>query len=120
MEEARARLEARRAATAAMRADFNAAQSNEPPHRARAGAHAEPRQNDFVSRRELDEAQAAHETAAAVLDATQRRLAQTEGDIQQAEAELPPACSASSNPGRRWRSRAGRSRARRGRATRWP
>ncbi len=88
VEEARARLEARRAATAAMRADVNAAQSNERRTARELDRMRSLVKNDFVSRRELDEAQAAHETAAAVLDATQRRLAQTEGDIQQAEAEL--------------------------------
>ena len=88
VEEARARLEARRAATAAMRADVNAAQSNERRTARELERMRSLVKNDFVSRRELDEAQAAHETATAVLDATQRRLAQTEGDIQQAEAEL--------------------------------
>ncbi|HUF90733.1 MAG TPA: HlyD family secretion protein [Candidatus Limnocylindria bacterium] len=88
VEEARARLEARRAATDAMRADVAAAESSER----RAARELERMRSlvkdDFVSRRELDEAQAAHETASAVREATQRRLAQTEKDIQQAEAEL--------------------------------
>lgn len=88
VEEARARVEARRAATAAMRADVAAAQSSERRTARELERMRSLVKNDFVSRRELDDAQAAHETAAAVLEATQRRLAQTEKDIQQAEAEL--------------------------------
>ena len=87
VEEARARLEARRAATAAMRADVNAAQSNE--RRARASSSA---RGGLVKTTSCPVASWTRrrraQTAAAVLDATQRRLAQTEGDIQQAEAEL--------------------------------
>jgi membrane fusion protein, multidrug efflux system len=88
VEEARARLEARRAATAAMRSDVAAAQSNERRTARELERMRSLVKNDFVSRRELDEAQAAHETASAVLEATQRRVAQTEKDTQQAEAEL--------------------------------
>jgi membrane fusion protein, multidrug efflux system len=88
VEEARARVEARRAATAAMRADVTAAQASERRTARELERMSSLVKNDFVSRRELDDAQAAHETAVAVLEATQRRLAQTEKDIQQAEAEL--------------------------------
>src|SRR3989304_4819413 len=41
--------------------------------------------SDLVARRDFDRAEAAHETATAVVEATQRRLAQTERGIQQAQ-----------------------------------
>jgi membrane fusion protein (multidrug efflux system) len=88
VEEARARLEAKRAAAAARRAEVAAAAS---AHR-KATRDLERMQllmkNDLVARREYDDALAASETAAAVLDAAHRRLAETEKEIQQLEAEL--------------------------------
>jgi membrane fusion protein (multidrug efflux system) len=44
--------------------------------------------NDYVSRREHDDAMAALETAVANLEAVERRLAQTEKEVQQTEAEM--------------------------------
>jgi membrane fusion protein (multidrug efflux system) len=44
--------------------------------------------NDYVSRREHDDAESAMETTAAAVEAAQRRLAQSERETQQAEAEL--------------------------------
>ena len=88
VEEARARLEARRSATDAMRADISGAQST---HR-QAGRELERVRSllktELVARREYDVAESAHETAAATVEALQRRMAQSEREIQQAEAEL--------------------------------
>src|SRR5437667_19458 len=88
VEESRARLEARRSATDAMRADISGAQST---HR-QAGREIERVRSllktELVARREYDVAEAAHETAAATVEALQRRMAQSEREIQQAEAEL--------------------------------
>lgn len=86
--EARARLEAKRAATGAMRADLVGAQSAQRE----AGRELERQRallrSDLVARRDFDRAEAAHETVTAVVEATRRRLIQTEQEIQQAEAEL--------------------------------
>jgi membrane fusion protein (multidrug efflux system) len=88
VDEARARLESKRAAAAAMRADVAAAQSA----RRKAVRDLERMQalmkNDYVSRREHDDAQAAFETATANQEAAERRLSQTEKEVQQTEAEM--------------------------------
>jgi len=88
VDEARARLESRRSAAAAMKAEVAAAHSAQR----KAGRDLERMQllmkNDYVSRREYDDAGAALETANANADAAERRLAQTEKEVQQAEAEL--------------------------------
>jgi membrane fusion protein (multidrug efflux system) len=44
--------------------------------------------NDYVSRREHDEAQAAFETTGAMVQAMQRRVTQAEREVQQTEAEV--------------------------------
>jgi len=84
----RARLEARRSATDAMRADIAGAQST---YR-QAGRELERvrslLKSDLVARRDYDQAEAAYETAGATVEALQRRMAQSEREIQQAEAEL--------------------------------
>jgi membrane fusion protein (multidrug efflux system) len=88
VEEARARLEARRAATDAMRADVSGAQST---HRQTTRELERVRsllKTDLVARREYDQAESANETAAATVEALQRRMAQAEREVQQAEAEL--------------------------------
>jgi membrane fusion protein (multidrug efflux system) len=87
-DESRARLESRRAAAAAMKAEVSAAQSAQ-----RKAARDLERmkllmKNDYVSRREYDDAVAALETADANLEAAQLRLAQTEKEVQQFQAEL--------------------------------
>ena len=74
VEESRARLEARLAATDAMRADVAGAQSL--------------LKSDLIARRDFDKAESAYETAGATVDALQRRMGQSEREIQQAEAEL--------------------------------
>src|SRR5262249_31752254 len=88
VDEARARLEARRAATDAMRADLAGGRRT---HR-QAGRELERvksrLKSDLVARRDYDQAEAAHETAGATVEALQRRMAQSEREIQQAEAEL--------------------------------
>jgi membrane fusion protein (multidrug efflux system) len=88
VDESRARLESRRAAAAAMKAEVAAARS---AHR-KATRDLDRMQllmkNDYVSRREHDDALAALETAEANLEAAERRLAQTQTEIQAAEAEL--------------------------------
>ena len=86
--ESRARLEARRSATDAMRAEIAGAQST---YR-QAGRELERvkslLKNDLVARRDYDQAEAAYETAGATVEALQRRMAQSEREIQQAQAEL--------------------------------
>ncbi|MFI5327880.1 MAG: HlyD family secretion protein [Candidatus Rokuibacteriota bacterium] len=88
VDEARARVEARRAAAAAMKAELTAAQAAQ-----RKAARDLERmkllmKNDYVSRREHDDAVAALETAEANLEAAERRLVQTEKEVQQFQAEL--------------------------------
>jgi membrane fusion protein, multidrug efflux system len=88
VDESRARLDSRRAAAAAMKAEVAAAQSAQ-----RKAARDLERmkllmKNDYVSRREHDDAVAALETADANLEAVQLRLAQTEKEVQQFQAEL--------------------------------
>lgn len=86
--EAEARLEARRAAAAAVRAELDAALT---AHR-KAGRDLERMQalmrDDFVSRREHDDAEAALETAAANLEAARRRFVQAQREAEQVVAEL--------------------------------
>ena len=88
VEESRARLEARRAATDAMRADVAGAQST---HRQAARELERSRsllKSELVARRDFDVAESAYETAGSTVDALQRRMTQTEREVQQAEAEL--------------------------------
>jgi membrane fusion protein (multidrug efflux system) len=88
VEEARARLEARRAATEAMRADVSGAQTT---HRQAARELERVRSllsTELVARRDFDVAEAAHETAAATVQALQRRMTQAEREVQQSEAEV--------------------------------
>ncbi|HYS18140.1 MAG TPA: HlyD family secretion protein [Candidatus Binatia bacterium] len=88
VDESRARLEARRSATDAMRADVNGSQST---YR-QAGRELERvrslLKSDLVARREFDQAESAFETAGSTVEALQRRMAQAEREVQQAEAEL--------------------------------
>jgi membrane fusion protein, multidrug efflux system len=86
--ETRARLESRRAATAALRAELTAAESLQRRavrelERSRALV-----KNDYVARREYDDAESALEAANAAVEAAQRRLAAADKDALQAEAEL--------------------------------
>ena len=86
--EAQARLESRRAAASASRADVTAAESAQRKARRDLERMQLLMKNDYVSRREHDDAMAALEAADAVLEATRRRLTALEKEVQQTEAEL--------------------------------
>jgi membrane fusion protein (multidrug efflux system) len=88
VDEARARLESKRAAVMAMRADVAAAQSAERKAARDLERMKALMKNDYVSRREHDDALAALETATANLEAVERRMSQTEKEVQQTEAEM--------------------------------
>jgi membrane fusion protein (multidrug efflux system) len=88
VDEARARLESKRAAAMAMRADVTAAQSTQRKAVRDLDRMKALMKNDYVSRREHDDALAALETVTANLEAVERRLAQTEKEVQQTEAEM--------------------------------
>ena len=88
VDEARARLESKRAAALAMRADVAASQSAQRKAVRDLDRMKALMKNDYVSRREHDDALAALETVTANLEAVERRLAQTEKEVQQTEAEM--------------------------------
>jgi membrane fusion protein (multidrug efflux system) len=88
VDEARARLESKRAAALAMRAEVTAAQSAQRKAVRDLDRMKVLMKNDYVSRREHDDALAALETANANLEAIERRLVQTEKEVQQTEAEM--------------------------------
>ena len=79
---------AKRAAAAAMKAEMTAAQSAQRKAARDLDRMQLLMKNDYVSRREHDDALAALETADANLEAAERRLAQTEKEVQQVQAEL--------------------------------
>jgi membrane fusion protein (multidrug efflux system) len=87
-DEVRARLESKRAAAAASRADVAAAESNQRKARRDLDRMQQLMKNDYVSRREHDDAVAALENADAALEASRRRLAAIEKEVQQTEAEV--------------------------------
>src|SRR4029453_3885346 len=88
VEESRARLEARRSATDAMHADVAGAKATQR----QAGRELERArsllQSDLVARRDFDQAESAYETAGATRPALERRLAQTQREMQRGEAGL--------------------------------
>src|SRR6185295_11255233 len=86
--EVRARLESKRAAAAASRADVTAAESTMRKARRDLDRMQQLMKNDYVSRREHDDAVAALENAEALLEASRRRLGAIEQEVQQAEAEV--------------------------------
>jgi membrane fusion protein, multidrug efflux system len=88
VDETRARLEAKRAAAAASRADVTAAESAQRKARRDLERMQALMKNDYVSRREFDDATAALEVADATLEAVRRRLSSLEKEIQQTEAEV--------------------------------
>jgi membrane fusion protein (multidrug efflux system) len=88
VDEARARLEAKRAAAAASRADVTAAESLQRKTRRDLDRMQALMKNDYVSRREHDDAMAALEAADAALEAARRRLSSFEKEVQQTEAEV--------------------------------
>jgi membrane fusion protein, multidrug efflux system len=88
VDESRARLEARRSAVGAATAEVAAAESTVRKTGLEIERMRRLMKNDYVSRREHDDAQAASENAVAMHEAARRRLAQTEQEVQQAQAEL--------------------------------
>ena len=88
VDEARARLESKRAAAAASRADVTAAESAQRKAVRDLDRMKQLMKNDYVSRREYDDALAAFENSEAVLEAVRRRLAAIEKEVQQTEAEV--------------------------------
>ena len=88
VDEVRARLESKRAAAAASRADVAAAESNHRKAKRDLDRMQQLMKNDYVSRREHDDAVAALEGAEAALEAARRRLAAIEKEVQQTEAEV--------------------------------
>ncbi len=88
VDETRARLESKRAAAAAVRADVTAAETAQRKAKRDLERMQALMKNDYVSRREHDDAVAALETADAVLEAVRRRLSATEKEVLQTEAEV--------------------------------
>jgi membrane fusion protein (multidrug efflux system) len=86
--EARATVEAKRAAMAAMTAEVTGAESTRRQTAREMERMRRLLKGGFVSQRDFDQADMAASTAAATLDATQRRLVQAEKEVQQAEAAL--------------------------------
>jgi membrane fusion protein (multidrug efflux system) len=87
-EESRAGLEARRAAVGARRAEVAAAASLVRRTTLELERIRRLVKDDYVSRREHDDAQAAFDSAGAMLEAARRRLTEAEREEQQAEAEV--------------------------------
>jgi membrane fusion protein (multidrug efflux system) len=86
--QAGAAVEARRAAAAALRAEAIAAQATERKTELEYERMKRLLKNDYVSRREHDDAHAASDAAVALVEAARRRFAQAEQEVQQADAEL--------------------------------
>ena len=83
-----ARLEARKAAVAALRADVTAAESVKRKAWLDLERTRTLVKGEFVSQRDFEQAQSTFETAEAGHEATWRRLGQAEKEVTQAEAEL--------------------------------
>jgi membrane fusion protein, multidrug efflux system len=88
VDETRARLEAKRAAAAASRADVTAAESAQRKARRDLERMQALMKNDYVSRRDHDDAMAALEAADALLESSRRKLSALEREVQQTEAEV--------------------------------
>jgi membrane fusion protein (multidrug efflux system) len=86
--EARARLEARRAAVGASNAELAAAEALVRKTSLEIDRMRRLMKNDYVSRREHDDAQAAFDSATAMREAAWRRLAQAEQEVEQSDAEI--------------------------------
>ena len=87
-EESRARLEGRRAAVGARTAEVAAAESALRKTSLEIERMRRLMKDDYVSRREHDDAQAAFDNATAMLEAARRRLMEAEREEQQVQAEL--------------------------------
>jgi membrane fusion protein, multidrug efflux system len=88
VDETRARLDAKRAAAAASRADVSAAESAQRKARRDLERMQALMKNDYVSRRDHDDAMAALESADALLESARRKLSALEKEVQQTEAEV--------------------------------
>ena len=88
VEESKARLEARRSAVGARRAEVAAAESAVRRTSLELERMRRLMKNDYVSRREHDDAQAAFDNATALVEAARRRLSEAEREEQQVQAEL--------------------------------
>jgi membrane fusion protein, multidrug efflux system len=88
VDETRARLDAKRAAAAASRADVTAAESAQRKARRDLERMQALMKNDYVSRRDHDDAMAALESADALLESARRKLSALEKEVQQTEAEV--------------------------------
>lgn len=88
VEESRARLEARRAAVGARRAEVAAAEAALRKTSLELERMRRLMKDDYVSRREHDDAHAAFDNASAMLEAARRRLTEAERDEQQVQAEV--------------------------------
>jgi membrane fusion protein (multidrug efflux system) len=86
--EARATVEAKRAAVAAMTAEVTGARSTLRQNTREMERMRSLLQGGFVAQRDYDQAERGEVTAAATLEATERRLVQAEKEVQQAEAAL--------------------------------
>jgi membrane fusion protein (multidrug efflux system) len=86
--ESRARLEARQAAVGARRAEVAAAESVVRKTSLEMERMRRLMKDDYVSRREHDDAQAAFDSATAMVEAARRRLAEAEREEQQVVAEV--------------------------------
>ena len=88
VDETRARLESKRAAAAAGRAEVTAAETAQRKAKRDLERAQALMKNDYVSRREYDDAGAALETSEAALEAARRRLNAAEKEVVQTEAEV--------------------------------
>jgi membrane fusion protein (multidrug efflux system) len=86
--ESQARVEARLAAVAALRAEVTGARSAAGQAQREADRMRRLVQEGYVSQREFDQADGAAATAAAALEAAQRRQAQAEREVEQFLAEV--------------------------------
>jgi len=88
VEQARAAVEARRSAASAMRSEIAATQATERKTTLEYERMKKLLKDDYVSRREHDDAHAGHDAAAALVEVARRRFTQAEQETQQVEAEL--------------------------------
>ncbi len=88
VEEVRARMESKRAALAAISAEVVGTRSTAVQAAREKERFRRLVGNGYVSQREFDQAEAADSSAAAALEAIQRRVVQAEREVQQSEAEL--------------------------------
>ena len=87
VEAARALVEAKQAAVAAMKAEVAGARSSFLQAQREKERTQRLVQNGYVSQRDFDQADATAATAEATFEAVQRRMTQTESEVQQAQAE---------------------------------